>query len=343
MFALRTSQLGRPCEPANGALRVLDREAPRRRVHGFSNSEVAKMSNSTTTGRKIPKERQHDSARIERLNSDPPADALHMAGRYKSASRAIKAGCDLFRLGDRSEAIYSLVDGWVALYSLLADGRKQILQFSLPGAILAFVPMRGAVMSYSAQALTDVVVGVIPHKNLEHLFRDNPEVGMQLAGLISHDCGLAYDHLSSIGRRSARERVAYLLLELFTRSRLRWPGHRSEEMYLPLTQEHIGDATGLTGVHVNRVLQDLRKEGIAEFHYRHLRILNPDKLVDVAGIDPHVALSWINNDSSDETVTNNRKRGDVTATAPLDAIRRPASRSPLPSREERLLQWNCAT
>jgi CRP/FNR family transcriptional regulator len=97
-----------------------------------------------------------------------------------------------------------------------------------------------------------------------------------------------------IGRRSALERVAYLLLELFIRSRLRWPGHRSEEMYIPLTQEHIGDATGLTNVHVNRVL---RKEGIAEFHYRRLQILNPDRLVDVAGIDPHAALSWINNDS----------------------------------------------
>ncbi|MDF2119187.1 helix-turn-helix domain-containing protein [Roseiarcaceae bacterium H3SJ34-1] len=62
----------------------------------------------------------------------------------------------------------------------------------------------------------------------------------------------------------------------------------------------MGDATGLTNVHVNRVLRDLRKEGIAEFHYRRLRILNPDRLVDVAGIDPHVALSWINNDSSNE-------------------------------------------
>ena len=152
------------------------------------------------------------------------ADVLHVANRYKSADRAIKAGCDLFRLGERGDAIYTLIDGWVALYNLLEDGRKQILQFSLPGAILAFVPKRGAVMSYSAQALTDVVVDVIPHKNLERLSRDVPEIGMQLAGLISQDRGLAYDHLSSIGRRSARERVAYLLLELFTRSRLRGRG-----------------------------------------------------------------------------------------------------------------------
>ncbi|MEO5322084.1 helix-turn-helix domain-containing protein [Mesorhizobium sp. CC13] len=64
-------------------------------------------------------------------------------------------------------------------------------------------------------------------------------------------------------------------------------------MYLPLTQEQIGDATGLTFVHVNRVLSALRKERIAEFHYRRLRILNPDKLMDVAGVDPQMAAAWM--------------------------------------------------
>ena len=280
------------------------------------------MSNVMSAARKIPKERQINPVRPERLDLDHAAGVLHVTSRYKSADRAIKAGCDLFRLGDRGEAVYSLIEGWVALYNLLEDGRKQILQFALPGTVLAFVPARGAVMNYSAQALTDAVVSVVPHEKLGRLSREHPEFGMQLAGLIAQDRCLAYDHLSSIGRRSARERVAHLLLELFIRSRMRWPGHRTEELHLPLTQEHIGDATGLTGVHVNRVLRDLRKEGIVEFHYRRLRILNPDKLVDVAEIDPHTALSWINDDSSDEIVFDHRKRGDVATTVRLDAIRR---------------------
>lgn len=294
------------------------------------------MSNSMSVARKIPPNRQTSPMRRDGFNPDHAAGLLCVTDRYKSADRQIKAGCDLFRLGERGNAIYSLVDGWVALYNLLEDGRKQILQFALPGAILAFVPARGAVMNYSAQALTDVVVGIIPHESLGRLSRDNPEIGMRLAGLISQDRGLAYDHLSSIGQRSARERVAYLLLELFIRSRLCWPEHRSEEMYLPLTQEHIGDATGLTNVHVNRVLRDLRKEGIAEFHYRRLRILNPDKLVDVAGIDPQVALSWIGDESSNGAVTQRQARGDVPTPVRLDAVRRrgvlPASRSASPAR-----------
>ncbi len=282
------------------------------------------MPNLMSAARTIPKDRQAYPAQMERLDPERAAEVLRVMGRYKSADREIKAGCDLFRLGERGEAIYTLVDGWVALYNLLEDGRKQILQFAPPGSVLAFVPTRGGMVNYSAQALTDAVISVVPHEKLGRLFREFPEIGMQLAGLISRDRSLAYDHLCSIGRSSARERVAHLLLELFIRCRMRWPGYRSEEMHLPLTQEHIGDATGLTSVHVNRVLRDLRKQGIVEFHYRRLRILNPDKLVDVAGIDPHTALSWINEESPDQVMTDRRKRSDVATTVQLGAVRRGA-------------------
>lgn len=221
------------------------------------------------------------------------AELLHVADRYKSADRQLKAGRDLFRPGDKGEAIYGLVDGWLVLYNVLEDGRRQIFEFAPPGTVLAFMPTRNVGLSFSAQALTDAQVRVVSHERVGHMFRDFPEAGMQIAGLIAQDRILAYDRLSSIGRGSAHERVARLLLELFVRCRMRWPGHRSEEMHLPLTQEHVGDATGLTGVHVNRVLRDLRKQRILEFHYRRLRILDPDKLVEAAGADLQATLSWI--------------------------------------------------
>ena len=254
------------------------------------------MSYSTSTAREIPGVFCSNPQSSACRHWGTASDVWRVTNRYKSVDREFKAGCDLFRLGEDGQAIYGLVEGWVALYSLREDGRRQILQFALPGTVLAFAPRRDSVLNYSAQALTDAVVCIVSHENLGQLSRDCPEIGLQIAGLISQDRSLAYDHLSSIGRRSARERVAHLLLELFLRSRLRWPGYRSEEMHLPLTQEHIGDATGLTGVHVNRVLRDLRTQGILEFRYRRLRILDPDKLADVGGIDPHVALSWINHD-----------------------------------------------
>lgn len=219
--------------------------------------------------------------------------------RYKPTSRQFNAGVDLFRPGEQCGAIHYLVEGCVFLYDLLEDGRRQILHFALPGAILGLYP--SGIATYGAQALMDTIVSLTPHDSLEPLFEKHPKIGLQLAHAAWRERNFAYDHLSSIGQRSARERVARLLLELFIRYRMRWPGSYIEEMHLPLTQEHIGDATGLTNVHVNRVLRDLRKEGILEFHYRRLRIMDPDKLVDIAGIDRQVALSWIENNSAHES------------------------------------------
>jgi CRP-like cAMP-binding protein len=251
------------------------------------------MANSIKTSRNVHVDCASCQARIGGLCEGSDANALRVIAGYKFEDREVKAGQDLFRLGEPCDAICNLVDGWMLLYNLLADGRRQILDFALPGAVLGFHPVRGQLMTYGAQALTDAVVCIIPREALGPLSRQQPEIGLRLAWLMSRDRNLSFARLTSIGRQSARERVAHLLLELFVRYRSRWPGHRIEEMHLPLTQEHIGDATGLTSVHVNRVLGDLSKDGILKFSYRRLRILDPDKLTDVAGMDPELLRSWV--------------------------------------------------
>jgi CRP/FNR family transcriptional regulator len=212
---------------------------------------------------------------------------------YRVGDRKIEAGQDLFSIGSTGSAVFNLLDGWVALYTLLEDGRRQIVQFALPGAVLGVLPSARAQTTIGALALTDIVVSVVPVAKLTSLSRAEPEISMRLARSLAYDCSLAFDRMTSIGRRSARERVAHLLLELFTRYRAQWPGNRIEEMMLPITQEHIGDATGLTFVHVNRVLSTFLKERIVHFHYRRLRILDPDRLIEVAGVDPEMAAAWL--------------------------------------------------
>ena len=271
------------------------------------------MLHPIDAGRNIPADYQAYPTRMNGFVSDDAAGVFQITERYKLADRKIKAGCELFRAGEKGDAIYSFIEGWVALYNLLEDGRRQILQFALPGTVLAFVPSRGGVMNYGALALTNAVVSVTTHERLGRISLDNPEIGMRLAGLISQDRNLAYDQLSSIGCCAARERVAHLLLDLFIRCRMRWPGHCIEEMHLPLTQEHIGDATSLTGVHVNRVLRELREDGIVEFHYRRLRIMNPDKLADVAGIDPRAALLWLKDPPASGARGHHQHNGGVQA------------------------------
>lgn len=219
-------------------------------------------------------------------------ETLQTIERFKSGDLVVKAGCDVFRPGEPCKSIYNLVSGWAFLYKIIEDGRRQILHFALPGAVLGFHPSQGMMSTYGVEALTDCVVCVIPHSELRALAKAFPEIGMRLAWLSARDRILAYDKIASIGRQCAEARVAHLILELFIRFRMQWPGHKIEEMLLPLTQEHIGDATGLTGVHVNRVLSGLRKRGVVEFHYRRLRILDPDKLADIADTDPQVMASW---------------------------------------------------
>ena len=225
-------------------------------------------------------------------------DTYRLLPRYRTGDRKMAAGRDLFSIGDASKSIFNLLSGWVAIYTLLEDGRRQIVHFALPGAVMGMPTFKGAQVSYGALALTEVVVSVISNSVLATASRDDPEMSMRLASALARDTSMAYDHMTSIGRRTARERVAHLLLELFTRYRAQWPGNRIEEMAIPLTQEQIGDATGLTYVHVNRVLSTLRKEKIVHFHYRRLRILDPDRLIEVAGVDPQTAMSWFQRRSS---------------------------------------------
>lgn len=227
------------------------------------------------------------------LCAECPRDRPCALRRHKSAERELKAGQDLFSLGEPCDSIYSLSEGWVMLYHLSLDGRRQILHFALPGAVLGYHTAGGAMMTFGAQALTDIVVTAVPHKALPGIVEQQHQLGLRLAWLVARDRALALDHVASLARHSARERVAHLLLNLFVRYRAQWPGSQIEEMNLPLTQEHIGDATGLTFVHVNRVLRELRKDGILQFHYKRLRILDPDRLMDVAGLDPSLVMSWI--------------------------------------------------
>ncbi len=231
-------------------------------------------------------------ARSDGLCTGASAGVLRIIAGYKSGDRLVKAGQDLFSLGEPCDTIYNLVEGWMFLYSLEADGRRHILHFAFPGAVLGFFPAPNIMATHSVQALTDAVLCVISRDGFERLLRERPEMGLRLAGLMARDRCLSFDHLTSIGQHSARERVAHLLLELFVRYSSRWPGRQLPELHLPLTQEQIGDATGLTLVHVNRVLRDLRENGILEFHRRRLRILDPDKLTEIAGVDPRQVLSW---------------------------------------------------
>jgi CRP-like cAMP-binding protein len=212
-------------------------------------------------------------------------DELDVVERFKAGDKVLEAGQDLFREGEPSRELYTVLEGWMFLYKLLEDGRRQIAKIVLPGDFVGFQPDLEALLDHSAQALTDVRLCVFPRDNFLELNRAHPELAIRLTCLVAHDVEMSRDRLTSVGRRSARERVAHFLLGLFYRVRLRHQEPRGASIPMPLTQEHIGDALGLTSVHVNRTLRNLRDEGLIEIANRRLHILDPDRLADAAGFD----------------------------------------------------------
>ncbi len=209
---------------------------------------------------------------------------------FKSGNRMLSAGVDLYSQGEVCSDLFTLLDGWVFLYQILADGRRQILDFALPGAFLGFQPDLDSPASHSAGCLTDVAVCVFPRENLFGLFRSHPELALRMAWITARDGALAREHLTNVGRRSARERVAHLLLELFHRVRRKAGDSTVNTIELPLTQEHIADALGLTTVHVNRTLRGLRQAKLLDISGRTLTVRDAALLAEIAVFDAEAVL-----------------------------------------------------
>ena len=217
-------------------------------------------------------------------------EALGALETFKAAERMYAPGRDFLVQGESADEFFTVLDGWAFLYELLEDGRRQILDFCLPGAFFGFQPDLSAPVTYSAQALTDMSVCVFPRSRVADFVRQHPELGLRMACVAARDQYLAFRHLSNVGRRTARERVASLLLELFFRVRLHSPASSGDKIVIPLTQEHIGDALGLTSVHVNRTLRQLREEKLLTLKGGSLQVLDPDRLAEVAGFESDVAF-----------------------------------------------------
>ena len=213
---------------------------------------------------------------------DDELDAIH---EFSSGERTFSAGVDLFLEGAPWNQLYTVLTGWMFMYKLLEDGRRQITKIVLPGDFIGFQPDLEAPMDHSIQTLTKARVCVFPRHHVLELFKEHPDMAIRLSGMISRDVAMAHERLTSIGRRSALERVSYFLLELFYRVRLRHPEPVGSTIPMPLTQEHIGDALGLTSVHVNRTLRELRQQDLIKISKRTLHVINPDRLADIAGFE----------------------------------------------------------
>ncbi|MFT5439036.1 MAG: CRP/FNR family transcriptional regulator [Alphaproteobacteria bacterium] len=211
-------------------------------------------------------------------------DILDIARKHASDRRFVAAGAELFAEGETSDNLYVVLSGWLFQHRILEDGRRQILDFALPGAVLGYRAHPTMPFAFSAEAITPAEIAIIPLSRVVKLLHGGCDSAVTLLDAANEALLGAFDTLTDIGRRTAREAIAHFLLRMDRRIRRSASPDADGALPFPLNQEHIGDALGLTSVHVCRTLSKLRCDGLVETGRGHLRIIDTDALSEDAGV-----------------------------------------------------------
>ncbi|MBK5950862.1 Crp/Fnr family transcriptional regulator [Rhodobium orientis] len=211
------------------------------------------------------------------------AELAVLAGLHQRR-RVFVAGRDLVHQGQSKQAAYILASGWVCSYKIQPDGSRQIVDFQIPGDFLGLRSVLLRTSDHSFEPIVDIEAAEVLASDLLKAFADTPRLATAIFWAASRDEAMVVEHLVGVGRRDSDARMAHFLLELG--SRLALVGIGSKDGYdCPLTQYHLADALGLSAVHVNRVLRQLRERGLVTFRDGHVSFDDRDRLAELAEFD----------------------------------------------------------
>jgi len=200
--------------------------------------------------------------------------------------RLFPQGAEVVSDGEPYDFSYVVRDGWAIRYKTLSDGRRQILNFVLPGDFIGMFSPLFQVADHSVEALTDLEVHPVEPTSLVEMFGSCPRLGAAIAWAAGRDEAILSEQVVRVGRRSAYERTGHIIVELL--HRLRLVGEAEQRSFeLPLTQEILADTLGLSIVHVNRTLRRLRKNGLLRISGDRVVIGDLDALISAAECSPH--------------------------------------------------------
>lgn len=231
---------------------------------------------------------------IDKLNGWIELDAADRAGLAALPYSRKKIGPHgyIVHEGDRPTHSCLLLRGFAYRQKTTGEGARQILAVQLAGDLVDLQNSMLRVADHSVQALSHVEVAYIPRGAIISLAFDRPNVGKALWYDTLVDGSIAREWTTNIGQRDARQRLAHLLCEFALRLEAAGLGRRTE-YEIPLTQEQLADATGLTSVHVNRCLRWLDGEHIVDRAHRAIRIIDWERMVQIGDFDDtylHIGL-----------------------------------------------------
>ncbi len=208
-------------------------------------------------------------------------DMLDWTQQFRDHQYALDARRHLYHEGEVIDESFTLFQGWVMLYKTI-DDKRQVLCFALPGDFLGSRGSGCVAVDHSAVAITDCILCGFPGEALMQLFSQRPEIGIKLLNLQQREQSRCFNHIMSVGQKSATESIAFMLIELYERCHERKLSDDSTACYFPLSQEEIADYAGVTLVHVGRVMKDLRSQGVLDNRHRKIYILDPEALRNIA-------------------------------------------------------------
>ena len=189
------------------------------------------------------------------------------------------------RDGDRLEKFPVIVDGWAARYQILRNGSRQITSLLLPGDFCYFDAVPTGTAFEEIIAISRCSVAYVNHRDFENAMCRRPQVGLAVQRYGRYETSVLSSWIVNVGRRDALERMAHLICE--AKKRLEQVDLvQGTSFYFPLTQEDFADILGLTPVHTNRKLQQLRQERVISLQSKELTILDQTRLERIAGFDP---------------------------------------------------------
>jgi CRP-like cAMP-binding protein len=225
-----------------------------------------------------------DSFLAMKLNTFVPLSAAELAciADMQANPLKLKRGRQLTHEGDTGQKAFVLQEGRACSFKVLSNGSRQIISFPIAGDIIGLRSVLLRTADHSFSAITDSVASPMEGAHVLKCVTEFPRLGAALLWAASRDEAMVVEHLVSIGRRSAIERTAHFFLELA--ERLSLIGQATEtEFECPLSQFVIADALGLTAIHVNRVLRQLRERRLLSVRKRTVKIQDHEGLRKLAG------------------------------------------------------------
>lgn len=220
------------------------------------------------------------------LYADLSEDDKKLLMALQEEEEDFKAGEIIRKKGENSDHIYVVKHGWAYLSLTIDKDIRSIFDLKMDGDFVGINELSFNESLYDLVALTNVTVCPFPRKNLDIIFGKSRTLSRAFYSILSRQQALIYERIVSLGRRTALEKVAHLILEIALRYGNGIGIDASEKIDFPIRQEHLGDLLGLSSVHINRSMNELKRHGYITYDRNSLQLLDLDRLFNLANFNP---------------------------------------------------------